>query len=336
MKTIVLKDFGGSDQFELQDVPMPAVEPNEVLIQINACAFNPIDYQMRLGLGESKLLKSQILGREFSGVVVDAGDTSFKVGDRVYAYCGSLASNGAYATHIAIPAALVAPMPDSLNFLQAAAIPMVSLTALQCFERLMVLPHETVFMTGGAGGVGTVLIQLLRSAGIKKIVTTAGNAASRKALQKLGLPDDAILDYRQSELAEKLIAANAGRLFDYCIDIVGGRISEVASSVLKVYGGFADIAALKTEECSSRLFDKATTVYNIANYAMAASGESARLAYYGEKLAGISALFTEGKIAPPEVLNVGGLSTTTVAEAHRVLEGNAANGRKLVMQVHPG
>lgn len=256
-----------------------------------------------------------------------------KVGDAVYAYCGSLGSNGAYASHIAIPEELVAPMPPELNFVQAAAVPMVGLTALQCFERLDIQPLETVFISGGAGGVGFMLIQLLRRSGVTRIVTTAGNDTSRQTLVKLGLADEAILDYRGPSLAERLLMANDGEAYHFSIDIVGGPMSEICSSVMRINGKFADIAALTTAECRSQLFDKAATVYNIANYAMATSGDKAGLSYYGDKLACLTPLFAGRDIVLPEIVNVGGLSAATVAEAHHILETNATNGRRLVMAV---
>lgn len=333
MKAIVLKDFGNVDRFELCELPTPQMGQNDVLVEIKACAFNPIDYQMRQGLGESRLLKSQILGREFSGIVINPGSSNMKVGDAVYAYCGSLSSNGAYASHMAIPEELVAPMPPELNFVQAAAVPMVGLTALQCFERLCIQPWETVFISGGAGGVGCMLIQLLRRSGITRIVTTAGNDRSRQALMKLGLPDEAILDYRGPGLTKRLLEANDRETYHSCIDIVGGRMSEICSSVMQINGKFADIAALTTAECRSQLFDKAATVYNIANYAMAASGDKDGLTYYGSKLAYLTTLFAGKEIVLPEIVNVGGLSASAVAKAHHILENNAANGRRLVMEV---
>lgn len=333
MQAIVLKDFGGTEQFELQNLPMPTIGEGEVLIEIKASAFNPIDYQMRMGLGESKLLKSQILGREFSGRVIDSSNSTFKAGEAVYAYCGSLGSNGAYASHISVPGELIAPMPEELNFIQAAAVPMVALTAMQCFERLQISPKETVFIAGGAGGVGFILVQLLLHSGVTQIVTTAGNEKSRQALQRLGLPDDAIVNYRQDDLIERLIMTNNGEFFNCSIDIVGGQMSEVCSSVMSINGKFADISALTTTNCRNQLFDKAATVYNIANYALAGSGDKAGLSYYGERLGHISRLFSEGKIVLPEVVSIGGLDTTTVAEAHHILESNAANGRRLVMKI---
>ncbi|RYZ16568.1 MAG: NADP-dependent oxidoreductase, partial [Sphingobacteriales bacterium] len=306
---------------------------DEILVRIRACAFNPIDFQMRRGLGESKLLTSHILGREFAGIVEDAGNSSFNIGDAVYAYAGSLGSNGTYATHIALPKALVAPIPVGFDFSQAASIPMVSLTALQCFERLMVKQEDSVFVAGGAGGVGKVLIALLKKSGVTKIVTTAGNKESRNKLMDLGLPEDDILDYRSPQLSGRLMDSNGGKYFDYAVDIVGGSMSEICSAVLKTFGVYADLAALTTEDCRNQLFDKAATVCNIANYAMAASGTQAGLSYYGEKLAYISTLLRERKIAPPEVISMGEFSAATVARAHQILEENAARGHKLVMSL---
>jgi len=98
LKAIILKNFGGIENFELQELEQPKVNNDAVLIKIRATAFNPIDYQMRQGSTESKLLKSPILGRELSGEIVELGEdvNSFSVGDKVSAYVGSLASNGTY------------------------------------------------------------------------------------------------------------------------------------------------------------------------------------------------------------------------------------------------
>jgi NADPH:quinone reductase-like Zn-dependent oxidoreductase len=168
MKAVILRDFGGVENFEWAEVPKPVVQASQVLVKIKAAAFNPIDYQMRRGDSEKKLLKSAILGRELSGIVEGVGEgvERFAPGDMVAAYVSSLASNGTYAEYISIPQQLVAKMPAGLSFEQAASLPLVGLTALQCVERLHLHPKDRVFVSGGAGGVGTILLQLLAIGGI--------------------------------------------------------------------------------------------------------------------------------------------------------------------------
>jgi len=333
MKAIVLKQFGGTEHFALEEVPTPEAGGNLVLIRIKAIAFNPIDYQMRRGLGEAKLLQSPILGREFAGVVADPGGSSFNKGDAVYAYSGSLGSNGTYAEYISLPSGLLAPMPPNLDFTVAAAVPMVSLTALQCLGRMQAGGEETVFIAGGAGGVGSVLIQLLKLNGAKNIVTTAGSEESRQSLLALGLPDSAIIDYRTQDLYGRVLDANGGRPFDHCVDIVGGAMSELCSRLLAVFGSYYDIAFLGTNAAREALFDKAATIHNVANYAYAAGEDPESYNVYSGMLRYLSGLLQSGKLQPPSVLNLGSFSVATVAEAHRMMEENRTNGRKLVMEV---
>ncbi len=159
MKAIVLNGFGDSSNFKLSNLPLPIVTGNEILVQIKAAAFNPIDYQMRKGLRESRLMRSPVLGREFSGIVIETGPdaTRFKPGDEVMALAGSMGSNGTYAEYISLNELLLAKKPANISFEQAAAIPSSGLTAWECFSRAGIKPDESIFITGATGGVGRFL-----------------------------------------------------------------------------------------------------------------------------------------------------------------------------------
>ncbi|HVG14022.1 MAG TPA: hypothetical protein VM935_03640, partial [Chitinophagaceae bacterium] len=110
MQAIVLTGFGGIENFELRTVPLPHGKAENLLVRIKAVSFNPVDYQMRQGLSEKKLLQSPILGREFAGNVVGGNCTEygFEKNQAVYGYAGSLGSNGTYAEYISLPASVVA------------------------------------------------------------------------------------------------------------------------------------------------------------------------------------------------------------------------------------
>jgi NADPH:quinone reductase-like Zn-dependent oxidoreductase len=332
VKAIILKNFGSVDNFELVEVENPKVSYGEVLVKIKATAFNPIDYQMRQGGIESKLLKSPILGRELAGVVEAIGKdvTGFAAGDNVAAYVGSLASNGTYAEYISIPQQLIAKVPASISVEKAAALPMVGMTALQCFERLAVSKNDFVFVSGGAGGVGTILIQLLLSKGVQ-VLTTAGNIESRDHLLRLGVPESDIMDYRQPDLQKHINEKVNHRPFDFCIDLVGGSMSEICAELIKVNGTYADVTYLATEKAKGLLFDKATNIVNVANYAYALTGGSAGIAYYGIKLTALFKMITDKLISAPAVQVVGGLQVESVKLAHQLLEENQTKGKKLIM-----
>jgi NADPH2:quinone reductase len=332
MKAIVLTEFGDSSNFKLANLPIPAVIANEVLVQIKAAAFNPIDYQMRKGLRESRLMHSPVLGRELSGTIVGTGPQAkrFKPGDDVMALAGSMGSNGTYAEYITLNEQLLAKKPDAISFAEAAAIPSSGLTAWECFSRAKIKPGESIFITGAAGGVGRFLIKLLKLNGVHNIVATAGSEQSAKALIDLGIDKNAIIYYQNEDLEEAILSANNGNKFDYAADLAGNKISELAASVLKINGNYLDVTFLGTPETRSLLFDRACNVYNIAAYAHGLAGE---WDWYGSTLGLLSELIVKVQISAPDVNIIGALSEATVQEAHRLMEGNFIFGKKIVMTI---
>lgn len=333
MKAITLKAFGSIENFQLEEVAMPTNSNNNVLIRIKATSFNPIDYQMRQGSTESKLLKSPILGRELAGTITEIGEnvTEFSVGDDVVAYVGSLGSNGTYTEYISVPKELIAIKPATISFEEATAVPMVGLTALQCVERLNPSIHQSIFISGGAGGVGTWVIKLLLAQGINDIITIAGNQESIDSLLALGLQPDNIIDYKNPDFIQHI--ENKHQTFDICIDLVGGKISELCSNILKTNGTYVDITALSTAHAREELFDKGAIILHISNYAYTLSGKRTDLLYYGTKLAQLMELIASKNELIPAIHNVGQLSLASVQLAHTMLENNQTHGKKLVMSL---
>ncbi|WP_370030992.1 zinc-binding alcohol dehydrogenase family protein [Flavobacterium sp. 28YEA47A] len=333
MKAIILKGFGGVENFELTEIENPKVKEDEVLIKIKATAFNPIDYQMRQGATESKLLKSPILGRELSGEIVELGRNvnSFQIGDKISAYVGSLASNGTYTEFISVPSQLVAKNPSSLSFEQAASIPMVGMTALQCFNRISIPKEKPIFIAGGAGGVGTILIKLLLANENTNIYTTAGNNESIHHLKNLGLNANNIIDYKKDNIIDVLKKKNLN--FEYVIDLVGGKMSEICAELVDIFGTYVDVTFLSTEKAQEMLFDKATVIVNIANYAPSLKNGSEKLDYYGNSLQDLFDKIDKKIISPSDINVVGPLSVETVSKAHQLMENNQTNGKKLIMTV---
>jgi NADPH:quinone reductase-like Zn-dependent oxidoreductase len=334
MQAIILKDFGGVENFELREVALPSVKEGFLLVQIKAVSFNPIDYQIRKGLSESKLLHSPILGREFSGNVVggEYAKYGFEEGEAVYGYVGSLGSNGTYAEYVSLPACIIAKKPKGVTYEEAAVIPLVGLTALQCLERLRVPQDASVFVSGGAGGVGGLLIKLLLASGVQRLYATAGNEESRRMLLLIGLTEKQILNYREADLLQQAQSRN-GEAFHFCIDMVGGTMSEVCAELLKTHGVYADITFQGTPLSREILFDKGATIYNISNYAVALDKEPGAIATYGQNLSCLTQMIETGIIAPPSISVVGPLHVETVRTAHTLLEANESKGKKLVMQI---
>lgn len=332
MKAIQLNGFGDVFNFSEAHLDTPAVKNDEVLIQIKAAAFNPIDFQMRLGLRESRLMRSPVLGRELSGIIVKAGPdvVGFKPGDEVMALAGSRGSNGSYAELMALNYRMIGRKPQNISFEEAAAIPSSGLTAWHSFNRMQAAGSDSIFINGAAGGVGRFLIKLLKANGITKIVATAGNKHSIAALQEIGISSGKIINYNEQDLKKLLITANEGCQFHYAVDLVGDAMAEIAADVLKMNGTYVDITFLGTPLTREILFDKGANILNIAAYAFAIENN---LNWYGESLNYLAHLIKAGEIDAPAVNVIGSLGVQTVQEAHRLMEANHTYGKKLVMKV---
>lgn len=332
MKAITLRHFGSTDNFYFTEADTPPINDNDVLVKIYSTAFNPIDYQMRTGANESKRMHSHILGREFSGIIANKGKSvkDLEIGDAVFCASGSMGSNGTYAEYISVPQQILARKPANISFEQAAALPISALTAMQCCNRLKISTEESVFISGGAGGVGQVLIKLLLSHGINKIVTTAGSAESRQELIGAGLRYNQIVDYKAANVIPLIIQANGNQLFDYCIDLVGKQMSELCSNIVRLNGTYVDVTAFTTDEARENLFNIGAVVVHISNYAYSLKGN---FSYYGDLLRRVTTLVEKGIVTPSPIHVVGDFELETVKKAHAMMENNQTKGRKLVMRI---
>jgi len=204
MKALIFKRYGGLDQVTFADIPRPVPKPDEILIQVHAAGFNPIDLAIPKGTFKP-ILRFQLpatLGSDLAGVVVEAGShvIRFKPGDAVFACIFDLGS-GALAEFAIVPQNAAALKPANLNFVQAASIPMVGLTSWQALkERANLQLGQKVFIPAGSGGIGTFAIQIAKYLGAKVATTTStGNV---EMVRNLGA--DEVIDYKKQESAEVL------------------------------------------------------------------------------------------------------------------------------------
>lgn len=329
MKAVVLNEKG---DLSLMDLAIPSPKANEVLIKIIASGFNPIDYQMRENELERKLLHSPILGRELSGIIVEIGATvkDFKIGDAVYCGSGSMGSNGSYAEYITVPESIVVQKPSVLSFEEAAAIPSVGLTALQCFNRMKLKHTDTIFITGAAGGVGAMLVKILLANKLTNFIVTAGNEESIATLKEIGLTESQIINYRKEDVTAIALIRNNYQKFDFVVDLVGGKIAAIAAGLLKSNGTYLDVTALSTESSREILFNKGAVIMNISNYVYAMDKN---YVYYKNGLSQMAELLDTSAISIPNINVVGKLNPDTVEKAHDMLRRNLTNGKKLIMQV---
>lgn len=330
MKAIVLQQ---NNEFLLEEIEIPQPESNQIQVKIIASGFNPVDYQMTENGSERKLLHSNILGREFSGIVTAIGKdvTDFKVNDAVFCGSGSMGSNGTYAEYICVPEAIAVHKPSNISFEEAAALPSAGLTALQSFNRMNANLNDSILITGAAGGVGNMLVKLLIANGYKNIVVTAGNENSINALLGLGIRSEKIINYKKEEIYETALSLNENKNFDFVVDLVGNKTAEIGARLLKTNGVFVDVTNFSTPESRGILFTKGAAILNISNYAY---GLEKRYDYYKNGLNELRLLFQNEIISPPAIQVVGSLEVSTVTTAHSILRENKTQGKKLVMQIN--
>ena len=184
MKAAYIESQGGPEVLKYGDLPDPVAGPGEVLIDIVAASVNGADWKVRAGdYGQLKF--PYVLGRDFSGTVAALGEgvSDFRVGDRGVRRVPDAGQEGAYAEKIAIKAAIVAKKPDGLSHVNAAALALTGLTAMNSVEDTLKLQRgETILIQGGAGGVASFAIQLAKHIGAR-VITTASTAQPRLRAQ---------------------------------------------------------------------------------------------------------------------------------------------------------
>lgn len=232
MKAICIHQFGGLDALSYQDLPRPVPAPGELQIRVHAAGVNPVDWKTRSGLVPWKVQIDPfplVLGWDVSGIVsaVDREVTGFAVGDAVYGMIRFPEPAGTYAEYTTAPAEHVLPKPDSVDFLEAAALPLVSLTAWQALIEAGELDQgQMVLIHGAAGGVGHVAVQLAKWRGAQVIATASGRNA--QFLHELGV--DSCIDYQTTRFED------VARDVDVVLDSFGGEIQERSWPVLKAGG----------------------------------------------------------------------------------------------------
>jgi NADPH2:quinone reductase len=212
MKAAHFETTGTPDVIKVGEVPTPDPKPGEVRVKILAASINPIDTYIRSGAAPMPLAKPAVTGTDFAGVVDAAGPgaSRFKVGDRVWgSNQGLLGRPGTCAEFVCVDEKWAYPTPAGVPDEQAAACSLVGITAhLGLFHCAKLRPGETVFVNGGTGGVGSMVVQMAKNTGAR-VITSAGSDEKAKLARELGA--DSVVNYKAEDFAAKLKeAAGAG------------------------------------------------------------------------------------------------------------------------------
>ena len=237
MHSVLMTKVGAPEVLDYQEIDTPAIKStSELLIRLHAAGVNPIDTKLRQGLYPMDNLPA-VLGCDGSGIVEAVGSavSKFKVGDEVYFFHGGVGPiQGNYAEFKIVEEHFVAKKPESLNFTEAAAAPLVLLTAWESlYDRAQIKSGQNVFINAGAGGVGHVAIQLAKIAGAN-VCTTVSSDEKAEFVKSLGA--DMTINYKEQDFVEAIMDWTDGKGADIVMDNVGGEWIEKSFSAVAHYG----------------------------------------------------------------------------------------------------
>ena len=304
MKAILINEYGNNDVVNDGEVERPEPKADEVLVKVHVAGVNPVDWKIRNGLGERLGLKLPImLGGEIAGTIERIGDDvrGFKQGDAVY----GIIRSGGFAEYAIAKMGDIASKPQSLDFENAAAVPLGALTAWQAiFDLAHLSTGQTILITGASGGVGSLAVQLAKAKGAYVIGTASGR--NQEFVRDLGA--DEFVDYTKQNFEEVV------KDVDVVFDAVGGDTFERAFQTLKKGGFLVTSVEFPSEEKAQEFGVKSARVHCKPN---------------AEQLAAISALVDEGKLKA-HVATV--LPLVEVKKAFQLSESGRTRG-KIVLQI---
>lgn len=243
MKAVVIKEFGGPEKLELCDMPKPEPGPGQVLVRLRATSINPVDCKIRSNGGWAGVPMPAILGYDAAGTVeaVGANVQNLAPGDDVFYSARIFGRQGTYAQYHVEDADIVARKPANLNFEEAAVIPLAGMTAYDSvITFFQIKPGDTVLIHAGAGGVGSMAVQLAKAAGAYVIAT--GRQENEAFIRSLGA--DVVIDYRNVKFEDEVNRLTANQGVDAAFDTIGGDTIPRSIGCVRPFGKLATVVAI--------------------------------------------------------------------------------------------
>jgi len=323
MEAYIVEEPGGS--FRKTDLPRPALRANHVLVKIKASGVNPLDTKIRAGkAAHAKQPLPSVLGLDMAGIVEEVGPgvTAFKRGDEVFGMVGGVGGlQGTLAEFIAADVDLLASQPTNLSMRQAAALPLVAITAWEALvDRAKVCADQTVLVHAGAGGVGHVAIQLARAYGARVFATVS--AEKKQIVEGFGATP---IDYRSRSVDEYVAEMTEGEGFDIVFDTVGGATLDASFVAVKRYTGHVVSCLGWGSHSLAPLSFRGATYSGVFTLYPLITGKGR--AHHGEILAQIAALVETEKLKP--LLDDHIISVADIDSAHALVE-SVAMGKVVV------
>jgi NADPH:quinone reductase len=322
MRAAVLMAHGAP--LQIDSVPRPEIGEGQVLVRIKASAVNPLDLKISKGqAAHARHLLPAILGIDVAGTVERVGRsvTAFKPDDEVYGMAGGVGGvQGSLAEFMAADATLLAPKPKNLGMREAAALPLIFITAWEgLVDRARVRGGQKLLVHGGAGGVGHIVVQLAHAFDAEVFAT--GSPKDRAHIERIG----ATFIDRETPVDKYVAAYTAGRGFDLVYDTVGGPALDASFSAVARFGHVVSALGWGTHALAPLSF-RAASYSGVFTLLPILTGEGR--AHHGEILREATKLAEAGKIVPR--LDPRHFSLDTIGQAHAATESGTAAGKIVV------
>lgn len=326
MKAMTLTAYGPEAEFTVADAARPAVTPGHVVIRIAATSVNTIDTMIK-NIGSDLPLSPAlpaVLGMDFAGVIEEVGEgvTDYAVGDEVYGCAGGLADlQGALAEYMLADARLIAKKPASISMREAAALPLVGITAHEGLQRAQVGAGQKLLVHGGAGGVGHVAIQLAKALGAEVYATGTGEA-QLTLIKDLGATP---IDFMAEKVADYVDAHTGGKGFDAIFDAVGGANLTNSFEAVALNGQISTTVSLLEIDMSPAHF-KGASLHVI--FMLIPMLHNHNRDVHGAILAELAGLVDAGKLKP--ILDEPKFGLEEVGDAYARLASGKAIGKVVI------
>ncbi|MBO9203904.1 MULTISPECIES: zinc-dependent alcohol dehydrogenase family protein [Niastella] len=323
MKALVLNSFGSAPVLQTVDKPVP--HAGQVLIKVKASGLNPLDVKIMTGqAGHAQAKLPAILGVDVSGIVAAVGEgvSNVKPGDEVYGMAGGVGNNpGSQAEYMTVDARLLALKPTNLSFHEAAAVPLIFITAWEgLVDRVNVQQGQRVLVHGGAGGVGHIAVQIAKARGAEVFATVRKPQFDQ--IKRYGAVP---IDYTATTVEEYVNEYTGGKGFDVVMDNVGGTTLDDSFNGVKQYGHVVSIIGRGTHSLAPLALRGATysTVFTLIPLLF----DNGR-AHHGEILQQATKLIEAGLVKPDVSPAVYSLETATAA--YEELKGKTGKGKVVI------
>lgn len=329
MKAQVITRFGDPEVFTEMELPKPTPLAGQVLIKVAATSINPVDYVIRNGSWTAVAPAfPAVLHGDVAGIIEEVGDgvTAFKPGDEVYACAGGLVNTGgALAEYMAADALLVAKKPRNLSMAEAAALPLVTITAWEgLIDRAKIKPGQKVLVHAATGGVGHIGIQLAKWAGAE-VYATGSSAEKLEIARQLGAATG--INYLELSVAEYVTKYTGGKGFEVVLDTIGGKNLSNSLQAAANNGTVVCISSGSTQDLSPMGY-KALTLHSVFMLLPMLTG--AGKARHGQILTEVAKLVEEGQLRP--LLDPRIFKFSEVSAAHQHAQSGKQIGKVVLVQ----